>query len=77
MEQQENEEEINDDYRPTTNGSDTSTLPEANIENEDNVSSNGTMAAVNPPPTTDPPNWNQSELRFLIVSRTFIIYCLC
>ncbi|XP_055313183.1 striatin-interacting protein 1 homolog isoform X2 [Sitodiplosis mosellana] len=60
LEQQENDEEINDDYRPTTNGTDTTTPPEnPNPENEDTVSSNGTTALTMAPSTTAPPNWNQ------------------
>lgn len=65
LEQQENEEEINDEYRPTTNGSDTTTLPETNPENEDNLTTNGTSAAATAVSTSTAadaalPNWNQS-----------------
>lgn len=41
--QQENEDEINDDYRPTTNGNDTANPNENNSENDDN---NGMKAAT-------------------------------
>lgn len=42
LEQQENDEEINDEYRPATNGSDTSTPnAESNADNDDSVA-NGT-----------------------------------
>lgn len=66
LEQQENDEEINDDYRPTTNGSDTTASPETNPENEDSVSSNGTIAGPSGINGTAPaapitPNWNQSK----------------
>lgn len=64
MEQQENEEEINDDYRPTTNGTDTTAPPEnPNPENDDTISSNGTAAPTNAPSTSAPPNWNQSKFQ--------------
>lgn len=77
MEQQENDEEINDDYRPTTNGSDT-TAPssEQNLDNDDGVNPNngGTTgitgdgdvsgAPAASATTSVPPNWNQSELIF-------------
>lgn len=42
IEQQENDDEINDEYRPTTNGSDTTTLnSETNADNDECVA-NGT-----------------------------------
>lgn len=70
MEQQENDEEINDEYRPTTNGSDIPTSMETNAESEDAVSSNGPIASTSaaagiPPPQTPAPlNWNQSMKSF-------------
>ncbi|XP_031640438.1 striatin-interacting protein 1 homolog isoform X1 [Contarinia nasturtii] len=62
MEQQENDEEINDEYRPTTNGSDISTSMETNTEGEEGaVSSNGTIASTNAnaASTSMPLTWNQ------------------